>query len=651
MNNWFKDNKLLAIITMGILIGMTVYMFFGHSAIRAAYDGTSFDIVNRAIEGQAEYPLDYYYNKGDRLVFRIMLPLIVASFYFIFFLSKGLSKSGERVVLGLFALTALIVFLVIFRKSVADDVYIIFRFSRNLAQGHGLVWNVSGSAEEGYTSFLWVIINTIPHLLNFDPLIFSRTITIVALLGTVALLILSCKTINKALAAIFIAALVLNPMTSALTMLGLETMLAAFLLLLSAYLARRILLSPSKKEMSLLFGIFLLSFFTRPDTAVFNTGIFLGIITVFILNRNYRAMKDFFIAGLPFIVPGIIYIAWRVDYFGKLFPNTFYVKGRGDTWIKQSGMANVAYFYRVCLRFYIITVGTLLLVSIERFLTGKDEMQKLKNNAKMAFPALLGSALFIFYLTTIYPMANYFHRFAFPVYPAILFCMICLLSGLTFEFLGEKRKKIIFAATLVFTLWATGGVRNQVFAYKNRAEGGYRPEARKLAGLNGTMFVSESGAVPYFSGWKSLDLWGLTSKEIACDGLTIDILENLDPDLVMVIHKGRYSVDLCWKEGDMFKNRENPRIVLDTYMRENNFLALAAIRLIRQRRAQRSGVIYYFARKDSKLFEEIVQALESVRNPKYMDLDKFMGKSEIPLYILPLHEEIAVKTGAEVDNG
>ena len=38
-----------------------------------------------------------------------------------------------------------------------DDAFISFRYARNLAEGHGLVWN-PGEAVEGYTNFLWVVL-------------------------------------------------------------------------------------------------------------------------------------------------------------------------------------------------------------------------------------------------------------------------------------------------------------------------------------------------------------------------------------------------------------------------------------------------------------------------------------------------------------
>lgn len=46
-----------------------------------------------------------------------------------------------------------------------DDAMISMRYARNLAEGHGLLWNIGETPIEGYTNFLWTIWLTILHLL------------------------------------------------------------------------------------------------------------------------------------------------------------------------------------------------------------------------------------------------------------------------------------------------------------------------------------------------------------------------------------------------------------------------------------------------------------------------------------------------------
>ena len=46
-----------------------------------------------------------------------------------------------------------------------DDAYITFRYSRNLAEGLGPVWN-AGDPVEGYTNFLWMLFGEEPDELT-----------------------------------------------------------------------------------------------------------------------------------------------------------------------------------------------------------------------------------------------------------------------------------------------------------------------------------------------------------------------------------------------------------------------------------------------------------------------------------------------------
>ncbi|MFT5442480.1 MAG: arabinofuranosyltransferase, partial [Myxococcota bacterium] len=49
-----------------------------------------------------------------------------------------------------------------------DDAFISFRYAKNLAMGHGIVWN-PGEYVEGYTNFLWVLILAAGMRLGLSP--------------------------------------------------------------------------------------------------------------------------------------------------------------------------------------------------------------------------------------------------------------------------------------------------------------------------------------------------------------------------------------------------------------------------------------------------------------------------------------------------
>ena len=139
---------------------------------------------------------------------------------------------------------------------------------------------------------------------------------------------------------------------------------------------------------------------------------------------------------------------------------------------------------------------------------------------------------------------------------------------------------------------------------------------KRLAGLNGTMLVSESGALPYFSGWRALDTMGINSEEIAHgDGITARIIEKMNPDLIMLFEQyGRYRPAI--------KRRK----VVNQYMIDHEFLAVASTRKSFEQ------YHFYVVRKDSALFDDIVDRLLNIENIEYGDLNRQILEKRIPVY-------------------
>lgn len=60
-----------------------------------------------------------------------------------------------------------------------DDAYITFVYARNLAEGHGLVYN-PGEWVEGYSEFLWAVILAGGQVVGLSPLLLSRLLSVAA---------------------------------------------------------------------------------------------------------------------------------------------------------------------------------------------------------------------------------------------------------------------------------------------------------------------------------------------------------------------------------------------------------------------------------------------------------------------------------------
>lgn len=82
MKNWIKKNRILVISTLAMLlfmgIGWMLYALFGHRIIETIYKGESVGFLNRIIEGQETYPLEFYFIHADMEFKRVCLFGLIA---------------------------------------------------------------------------------------------------------------------------------------------------------------------------------------------------------------------------------------------------------------------------------------------------------------------------------------------------------------------------------------------------------------------------------------------------------------------------------------------------------------------------------------------------------------------------------------------
>jgi hypothetical protein len=201
-------------------------------------------------------------------------------------------------------------------RDLCDDAMISARYARNLALGHGLVYNLAPAGArpvEGYSNFLWLVGMAAGEKLGLPVRqttagmgFFFSVVSIIALFGWV-------RRETRSLAAGVVSALALAswPAWSLWAVQGLETpMFAAFALLA---LSRR----PGRA--ACFFA--LLASLTRPEGAL----VAFAVLAAHLRSRPGQikaAAKSF----AWFLLPFSLYTAFRLIYFGSLFPNTFYAK-------------------------------------------------------------------------------------------------------------------------------------------------------------------------------------------------------------------------------------------------------------------------------------------------------------------------------------
>jgi len=214
-----------------------------------------------------------------------------------------------------------------------DDAFISFRYADNLAKGHGLVFN-PGERVEGYTNFLWTLLLSGFIAVGADP---GQVAMVLSLLSFAALIALVPRLLRQVqssapVAVISVAALVTAAQYTlgSYATSGLETMFAALLAAVAVLLAL---------HGALLFAgaAGIAATLAHPDHSILYASLGLAIL---LDPKRRRGLLRY---ALPFIVVYLPYFAWRWNYYGEFFPNTYYAKSADLTYFEQ-GWVYVASF-------------------------------------------------------------------------------------------------------------------------------------------------------------------------------------------------------------------------------------------------------------------------------------------------------------------
>jgi hypothetical protein len=214
-----------------------------------------------------------------------------------------------------------------FFNYTVDDSYISLRYARNLHNGYGMVFNTDGSTPiEGYTNFLWIILEYLFLHLNLSESTLTYAIKLTGYFFGVGFVVFSAivtkqisgKTIYSQISCLLFS---LIPYFSLWSIAGLETSLFLFLFLLSL---STVLFENKNSKSNILSSFFLLLLsLTRPEGILISCAFFICNILC-IKNKKYflKIIPGF----LLFVCLFLSYFLWRYNYFGYLLPNSFYAK-------------------------------------------------------------------------------------------------------------------------------------------------------------------------------------------------------------------------------------------------------------------------------------------------------------------------------------
>jgi len=213
----------------------------------------------------------------------------------------------------------------LFAGTCIDDAYISFRYSENLANGNGLVFN-SGERVEGYSNFLWVV-TLAPFVAMQDDI--SQTASLLGLALALLALVVAARGLSDvfgiqspwALAAL-LSLVAGSGYFAAWSISGLETGLYALLLTLAWYLYSQ---ANSNARWFLAAVVFALLALTRPEGLAFGV----AAATLYLLARHGR-LQNRWLFPLVLLLIVVAYHAWRLSWFGwHWFPNSVEAKMGG----------------------------------------------------------------------------------------------------------------------------------------------------------------------------------------------------------------------------------------------------------------------------------------------------------------------------------
>ncbi|HEX4334448.1 MAG TPA: hypothetical protein VH062_00965 [Polyangiaceae bacterium] len=411
-------------------------------------------------------------------------------------------------------------------RFTVDDSYITLRYSRNVANGVGAVYNATGARAEGYTSFLWMELLALAHLVTPDALVVAKALGVVftfatcALIGFWAFIETSGRAVRVLAAGAAMAGYAALPRTAIHAVSGMETALFTTLLTSTFFVAARLVRDGPRWAMP--FAVLALaSAVTRPEASLAVGVVTLG--SLLMLPRD-AALRTLVTVVLVCALPLVAYELWRLHYYGLPLPLPFYVKLASPG--AFAGAEPVMTWLASELRFAIPLV--LLLRAPPRHLR----------------PVLAATLSLVLFFVLPQHLMGYDSRYLSPVDPTM-----CMLFGLGVGRLfgdapiGFVRNGNVSspyfsraAAVIVgFVVPAAFSVVEAPAAFRERldyADGlaeAHERLGRDLAALHVTnprLATSDAGAVPYLSGWWTLDLIGLNDAKIATTG-------SRDPDAIL----------------------------------------------------------------------------------------------------------------------
>lgn len=382
---------------------------------------------------------------------------------------------------------------------------------------------------EGCSTFLWMVILAIPHILGANAIAFAKVLGTLLTLGYVFAAVNLAMLLNdhasnerRLLLGSVTAALLCAPYWTgvhAVSVMG--TPLFALTLTIFFYCLTRFMGELRARWCIALSVAALLVGLSRPEGSI---AVLPAVATgVLLSDRAGRALLVKWIT-LVYLFPTFLYMAWRLGTYGLVFPLPFYVKVAHQA--RLAGLWDVARF----VAYVGAHVGAFVVLGTGRL------------RARVVPAAVGAGALLVMFVVPAH-IVDFGSRYLFPLLP-FGFALASVGLGLLLELLQSSTLQHVSAAAV--TIWTTivalavatflTDFRSQRHESDEYAAGlrRYEAMARRLRtikppGSDPLLATAEAGLIPYVSGWRTIDTYGLND-------LTIALTWKHDPEFVLSQH-------------------------------------------------------------------------------------------------------------------
>lgn len=379
-----------------------------------------------------------------------------------------------------------------------DDQMISMRYARNLAEGHGLVWNPGGERVEGYTNFGWTLVMAGVHALGAGDATAAWWVRGVNWLIACVVLVLAARLMEA---------------------LGVGHGIAVGAALLALTLSYDLLFwSINGFETTLLTAAFLWALLralrdAETGTLTAGTCLLAGLLpliradavdltaAVLVVAVALGARRGLWAASLA-VAPLLAHVGFRIAYYGDVLPNTYYLKVAGREHLARNGLGSVKEF--------LATYPVAVVLAAAAAVQPEDKRGRL-----VGVLLVFGCARMLAVGPDIFGGS----RFLAPYVPVLLAAAVV---GVERVAAGSSRAVFAMAVALAVATVFSAGVNGRATFRQLVSRNGV-PIPNTVAGvlinrhaLPGTrVVVSAAGCLPYFSRREAIDLLGKSDRRVA----------------------------------------------------------------------------------------------------------------------------------------